>query len=298
SIDDVKQTVLDRADRNGASLTRLYTSIGMFAVLAGVLLLVNIFFMLADERKSELGMLRAVGLKRSSLVGAFATEGWCYALASSVVGTFVGLGLGRVLMAAASRLFGSRTDDDRITLHFAFKWSSVQRGFVIGFVIAMVTILGTSLWLSRFNIIQAIRDINEPVPHRPRRRASFIGLGAAVLGLLVTLAGVASASFLALMLGPVLVLAAVTPTLARNMPRVVANTITASTVLVWAVVAVPIALGLGGDVQVTLFVVQGLVLVGAAVVVVAQHQPAIGHAIGVVAGRSLRVRLGLAYPLA
>ena len=29
-------------------------------------------------------MLRAVGLRRSALVGAFAAEGWCYALASSV----------------------------------------------------------------------------------------------------------------------------------------------------------------------------------------------------------------------
>ena len=46
------------------------------------------------------------------------------------------------------------------------------------------------------------------------------------------------------------------------------------------------------------FVVQGLVLVGAAVVLTAQHQQAIGHGIGRVAKRSLSVRLGLAYPLA
>ena len=48
----------------------------------------------------------------------------------------------------------------------------------------------------------------------------------------------------------------------------------------------------------SLFVAQGLVLVGAAVVLVSQHQNAIGHAVGRVAGRSLPVRLGLAYPLA
>ena len=72
--------MLDRAERSGQSLSRLYTSLGTFAVLAGILLLVNIFFMLADERKSELGMLRAVGLRRRSLVGAFAAEGWCYAV--------------------------------------------------------------------------------------------------------------------------------------------------------------------------------------------------------------------------
>ncbi len=298
SIEDVKRTVLERADRAGNSLARLYTSLGTFAVLAGILLLVNIFFMLADERKSELGMLRAVGLRRGSLVGAFAAEGWCYAVISAIAGTFVGLGLGRALMAAASELFGSRSDDDRLTLHFAFKWASVQRGMVVGFVIAIATVLLTSIWLSRFNIIQAIRDISEPARRRPRRRASYLGLVAAVAGLVLTFAGVTTASFLALMLGPVLVLVGVTPTIARNVPRPIATTGAAIAVLVWAVAAVPAALALGGDVDVLLFTLQGLVLVGAAVVLVSQHQEAVGHLIGRLAKRSLQVRLGLAYPLA
>ena len=298
SVVDRKQTVLDRATRAGHSLSRLYSSLGAFAVLAGILLLVNIFFMLADERKSELGMLRAVGLKRGSLIGAFATEGWCYAVVSAVAGTFVGLGLGRALMAAAAKLFSSRTSDTRLTLHFAFQWSSVQRGLVIGFIIAITTVVGTSIWLSRFNIIQAIRDITEPTRRRPRRRASYTGLAWAVVGLLVTGMAVATSSFLALMLGPVLVLVGLGPMLARNMPRVVATTIVSTAVLVWAVAAVPVAIALDVNVDVLLFVVQGLVLVGAAVVLVSQHQHAIGHAVGRVAPRSLRVRLGLAYPLA
>ena len=57
----VKQDLLERADRAGRSLSQLYFTIGMFAVAAGVLLLVNVFVMLADERRSELGMLRRDG---------------------------------------------------------------------------------------------------------------------------------------------------------------------------------------------------------------------------------------------
>ena len=75
-------------------------------------------------------------------------------------------------MAAAAKLFSNRSSGDNLTLHFAFQWSSVQKGLVIGFVIAMLTIVGTSIWLARFNIIQAIRDINEPMRKRPRRRSS------------------------------------------------------------------------------------------------------------------------------
>jgi putative ABC transport system permease protein len=298
SVNDRKQAVLDRAARSGHSLSQLYTSLGAFAVLAGILLLVNIFFMLADERKSELGMLRAVGLRRLSLVGAFAAEGWCYAVLSAVAGTFVGLGLGRALMAAAAKLFSRRGDDSRIALHFAFKWASVQRGLVIGFVIAIATVVVTSLWLSRFNIIQAIRDITEPANRRPRRRSSYLGILGTGFGLLLTAAGVVGSSFVALMLGPVIAFVGIAPMLARRFARPTVNTAIGAVVLAWAVAAVPIAIVLDISVDVLLFVVQGLVLVGAAVVLTAQHQQAIGHGIGRVAKRSLAVRLGLAYPLA
>jgi len=298
SVNDKKQAVLDRAERSGQSLSRLYTSLGAFAVLAGILLLVNIFFMLADERKSELGMLRAVGLRRLSLVGAFAAEGWCYAVLSAVAGTFAGLGLGRALMAAAAKLFSRRGDDSRIALHFAFKWASVQRGLEVGFVIAIATVVVTSVWLSRFNIIQAIRDITEPANRKPHRRSSYLGVAGTAVGLLLTAVGVVGSSFLALMLGPVIAFVGIAPTLARRFARTSVNTAIGAAVLAWAIAAVPVAIALNVSVDVLLFVVQGLVLVGAAVVLTAQHQQALGHGIGRVAKRSLSVRLGLAYPLA
>ncbi|HSL57961.1 MAG TPA: hypothetical protein VK866_08980, partial [Acidimicrobiales bacterium] len=59
-----KQELLDIADELGGALGELYFTVGMFAVVAGILLLVNLFVMLADERRHELGMLRALGLRR------------------------------------------------------------------------------------------------------------------------------------------------------------------------------------------------------------------------------------------
>jgi putative ABC transport system permease protein len=296
-VNEAKVGVLERADRNGGSLSQIYSSLGTFGVLAGILLLVNIFFMLADERKSELGMLRAVGLRRSALVGAFATEGWCYALTAAVAGTFAGLGLGRLIMAFAAKLREHGSQDDRLALHFAFTWASVQKGLVIGFVIALVTVLTTSVWLSRFNIIRAIRDIAEAPPHHPHRRSFYGGLALAGVGLLFTALGATGVSFSGLVIGPVLVFAGIGPALARSFPREKVTTGLAIVVLLWGVIAVPIALALHSDVDVFMFVAQGLMLVGAAVVLVTQQQAAIGHAVGRV-NRSLSVRLGLAYPLA
>lgn len=298
NVDGIKQRVLDNAEAAGESLTQLYTALGTFAVFAGILLLVNIFFMLADERKSELGMLRAVGLRRRALVGAFATEGWCYALVSSVVGTFVGLGLGRLIMAAAGRIFSSGPDEFRLTLRWDFEWSSVVLGMTIGFLIALVTVVVTSFWLSRFNIIQAIRDIDEPPRRRPRRRAFYGGLALAVIGLLMSGAGFGSGAFAPLVLGPPFVLLGIGPALARNLPRSPVVTALAAGTLLWGVICVPVAIALDAQLDVFIFVLQGLVLVASAVVLVAQHQSAIGHLVGRLAQGSLAVRLGLAYPLA
>ncbi len=298
AVDEVKEQVLQRADRNGSQLSRIYSSLGSFGVLAGILLLVNIFFMLADERKSELGMLRAVGLRRSWLVGAFAAEGWCYAIAAAIAGTFAGLGLGRVMMAFAAWLRSHGPKDSRFALHFAFTWASVQRGMVIGFVISIVTVLSTSVWLGRFNIIRAIRDITETPPHRPHARSFFGGLMLSVAGLALSIVGAAGMSVLALVVGPVLVFAGVGPAVARNFGRRSATSGVATMVLAWGVTAVPVALALSKRVDVFVFVVQGLTLVGAAVVLVSQQQSAIAHVLGRFALRSLRVRLGLAYPLA
>src|SRR5205807_1408840 len=85
------------ADVQGKSFTQLFGAFGAFSVLAGILLLVNIFVMLAQERKTELGMLRAIGLRRNRLVGSFSLEGWFYAIASSVVGALVGVAIGALM---------------------------------------------------------------------------------------------------------------------------------------------------------------------------------------------------------
>jgi putative ABC transport system permease protein len=55
---------------------------------------------LAAERKSELGMSRAVGLQRSDLIRQFVSEGLAYNFLASAVGA--ALGVGAALLLAQS----------------------------------------------------------------------------------------------------------------------------------------------------------------------------------------------------
>src|SRR5205823_13696448 len=153
SIDGAKHGLLDAAVKTGKQFTQLFVGIGTFSVLAGILLLVNIFVMLAQERKTEMGMLRAVGMRRASLVGSFTLEGWLYALGASVLGAFAGLGGGRIMVAVSARLFRRGGIQEAFDLHYHAAPRSLQAGFSTGFVISIITVLLTSTSVARLNVI-------------------------------------------------------------------------------------------------------------------------------------------------
>ena len=101
-----KQELLEEAEAIGGEFGALFLFIGSFAIIAGVMLLVNVFVMLAEERKGELGMLRAVGLRRGRLIRGFVIEGTVYALVASALGLVAGLGVGR-RSSGTARIFAS-----------------------------------------------------------------------------------------------------------------------------------------------------------------------------------------------
>ena len=296
-VQPVKQDVLDRADKAGTSLSQLYFTIGMFAVAAGILLLINVFVMLADERRSELGMLRAVGMRRRTLVAVLATEGWLYAVLASALGALLGIGFGRLIAWRADAILSSGREVTALHLTFTFDWSTVLTGFAVGLAVATVTILLASIRIARVNIIQAIRDITAVARRRPRRRMVWLGAVAVVLGAGLTVAGFSGPDQYGVMAGPMLVMVGLAPWLARHLPARAVYTGVSIAVIVWAVACfVPLA-ALDATIEIPLFLLQGLALTAAAVYLVTAYLDSIGHLLGD-RGSSLSARLGLAYPLA
>jgi putative ABC transport system permease protein len=299
SVQTVKRTLLDDAKTSGQQFTTLFQSIGWFSVLAGILLLVNIFVMLAQERKTELGMLRAVGLRRASLVGSFSLEGWLYALASSLLGSVVGLGIGRVIVVVASGIFDSGGRFS-LELHFAATARSLQAALGVGFAIALITVLLTSLSIARLNVIRAIRDLPEPASDRRNVLRLVLGALASVVGALMTVAGIAGAAAFPALAGPAVLGLGLVPLLRRWVPPRPLITVVSAAVLAWAVVVFEIVKEAFRDGGIGIFVTQGVILTAAAVALVTQNQSTIGAVIKKVVGGSSNksLRLGLAYPLA
>lgn len=298
-VETYKQDVLDAAEEQGDMFSELFLGIGSFAVVAGVLLLVNIFVMLAEERKSQLGMLRAVGLRRSDLVRSFYIQGGIYSVPSGLLGALAGIGVGYAIVVVAAPIFGG-IGDFSLDLRFSMEPSSIVTGFCTGVLISLVTVFGTSLRISRINIIRAIRDLPDPKQERTRTSALVVGTLVAAAGAAwFAVSYSADNGWAGLLLGPPLLAAGLLPLLRRLVARRPAVIAVALAGLAWGIFGNSLLGGRifdGGDIFV--FVLQGILLNVSGVVLLSQTQENLEGVLHRFAAGSLALRLGLAYPLA
>ena len=163
-VEEVKLEGLDSARSFSKDVTQIFFIMGAFAVVAGILLIINIFVMMAEERKGEMGISRAVGMTRGQLTQSFLFEGAIFSALSAVLGSLVGLGLGFLVIYLFSVVFP--ISEQGLTVTFHFDTSSLVLAFAVGVLITFFTVLIASWFVSRLNIVRAIRSQPEPVPRR------------------------------------------------------------------------------------------------------------------------------------
>jgi len=185
-INDSKAQYINAAEGISSGFTAIFIVLGLFSIAAGILLIVLIFTMLAAERRSEMGMARAVGQRRLQLIQQFISEGAGYALLSGLVGLAVGVGVTYILAAILGSLIG-----DAFPIKGNVSPRSLISAYALGVVITFITVVGASWKVSRLNIVAAVRDIPDVTPHHRRKRtlAWAILLTLAGAGLLLGAAG-------------------------------------------------------------------------------------------------------------
>ncbi|MEE9277061.1 MAG: FtsX-like permease family protein, partial [Dehalococcoidia bacterium] len=179
--DPFKQDTVDNAEFFGSIFTTFFLVMGSFSVASGILLIFLIFVMLSEERKTEMGISRAVGMQRSQLVQSFLAEGLAYDLGAALIGTVAGIliafGMVEVLEAALGDRFG-----------FSFSQSVEPRSIVVaagaGILLTFVTVIVSSFRVSQLNIVAAIRDLPDE-GGRKQRRISFLGMLTTPVGLVL-----------------------------------------------------------------------------------------------------------------
>src|SRR5438128_1752993 len=297
TIAKVKADSIDGASRNIDQLSQVFVLLGFFTVIAGILLIINIFVMLAEERKGEMGVARALGMRRTNLVQSFVSEGLLYALLSSVIGTFTGLLVAGVILWGFSQVFGaSAFGGTGFLLHWSD--SDLINGFAIGFLITMATIVIASWRVSKLNIVRAIRDIPEPIPHGSTRRQVAAGAAIAVLGAIGFIVAVLRQNLLLQDLGPVGLAFGLAALPMRAIPS--RPVLTAACTFIAGWVLSPWKFFSIANADITLFIAAGLMLVlGGLLIVLFNSDSILALATRLVRRRTWRpvVRTAIAYPM-
>lgn len=197
-IDEMKADGMETAQTAADTMSQLLILMSSFAIIAGAALIVNIFVMLAEERKSEMGISRAVGMQRGDLTQSFLYEGVIYAAAAAGIGAIAGLGIAMIVMSGAATIISG--GGLQFTLHW--EWSSMAVAACAGFLITTLTVVLASWRVSKLNIVRAIRNIPEPVSGRKRRRYLALGIAGIVLGIITTAMGAAQDQTAGIASGP------------------------------------------------------------------------------------------------
>ena len=295
-----KQIDLNSAEQLGNVFMTLFIVFGLFSISVGVLLIFLIFVMLAAERKSELGMARAVGMKRRQLTEMFLAEGIAYDLASALVGAALGVLVAFIMVGFMARLIGQY-----FPIHPTVNWRSLVISYTLGVVVTFLTIMVSSWRVSRLNIVQAIRDIPDAVHVRAGRRWLVFGALGTLLGVLLMYVGTAGNQVFPYSLGISIVPLGVAVLLRRfGIPARLLYTVAALLVLAYWLMPSSLSakifpeLGGGG---LEMFFVSGIMMVAAATVAIIWNAEIVTGFVGILGRASSRwipaVKTAIAYPL-
>lgn len=323
-VSRTKRAGLELAEETAGQLAGLFLVFGAFTVVAGLLLVVNIFVMLAEERKPEMGMLRALGMQRGDLRTLFVIEGGLSALIASAVGSLSGLVVAFAVISAFQFVFSAAG----ASIVFGWTASSLIAGFAAGFLVTWLTLWATALRNSRLDVVAALRAIPRPAQGLPWWTLLIVlvlaggGLVAIILGAFVFDRDVGGFAHVAWVTGGFLLLLSLLPPFLWLTPRLLPEVVRLGPLVGHRSLLAP-RLAMGGIGALVLlwgaaplgldpvrnrmepnevsFIVIGLFLIGAGVLLITALAPLIVRLLGRLAGRSRLlspvVPTALAHPL-
>jgi putative ABC transport system permease protein len=151
--DSPEVNVTDRSDyikQQTSFLNTIQTMIEVLLTLAIIIAALGVMNTLAlsvIERTRELGLLRAIGMRRGQILGMITVESVVISVFGALLGLAVGAGLGAAVVRALH---------DQGIKYLSFSWSLMVTYLVLAAVIGMVAAVLPSIRASRLNVLAAI----------------------------------------------------------------------------------------------------------------------------------------------
>ncbi len=298
----VKKDGLKAADDAGNAFMQMFTTFGSFSIAAGILLIFLIFVMLAAERRTEMGVARAIGTRRGHLVQTFLYEGAVYDLVAAAIGALLGVGVSLAMVTGVGRAFAGTSSAVQIV--YSIRWQSIVVAYMIGVLLTLLVVALSAWRVSIVSIVTAIRNLPDP-KRRPRPGRAIAWSSVLVLfGALLAMSGRAGAQMAVFMLGvSLVVIGAVGLLRVAHVPDRAAYTAGGLALVVWWLLPFRVldTFVPGGTWDFTVWVVGGLiVVVGATWTVIYNADILLGgvtRLLGRIRSLAGVAKISMAYPL-
>jgi putative ABC transport system permease protein len=300
-IQRAKQDGLKEADAVSDVFVSVFTTFGSFSIAAGILLIFLIFVMLSAERRSELGIARAVGTRRGHLVQLFVFEGLAYDLGAALVGAALGVGVAFAMVTVMAGAF----DQTGLEVRHAVTLRSLVVAYALGVLFTLVVVALSAWRVSRLNIVAAVRSQPEPLAPRRSRRGAVLGAAGLAVGLLMMKSGLDAAQATPFAVGVSLAIVSLVP-LARaaGLSERIAFTVAGMALVTWWLLPFETMNAIAGrhlDMDFSAWTVSGLMVVaGVTWVIVYNADIVLGlgmRVLGRIRGLAPVVKMSMAYPL-
>lgn len=157
NVIQVKEQGVQNSQKAQDIFSRIFDLFSLFALAIGLLLIFLIFVLLAAERRTEMGMARAIGVQRRHLIFMFLFEGTVYDLLASFIGLLFGVGAGYLLIT----LLGPVLARFNFPLTVTFQPRSMIIAYCLGVIFTFFAVALSSWLVSRMTVVEAIRDLSE-----------------------------------------------------------------------------------------------------------------------------------------
>jgi putative ABC transport system permease protein len=278
----------------------LLTVLAVLAVAASGTLIINVFVTLGEQRKSELGMARAIGMKRRHLVLLLLFEGTIAALLAAALGSVLGVGIGACILSVLNVAFnGENLIGTSLVLHYDF--SDLVTAFLVGVLIATLTITLSALRISQLSISGAIHNTEHSMkkPHTP--------IGTVLVGMALVACGLAAYAtskdiIVVRVIAPILAIAGLALIVQQAVTRRLALTMSGMLLITYAAYNAVANPANFGDFTSTLVfaALEVLLLIGTLLVVLANASiwlRGVAKLLGRFAGAQSSLKLAIAYSL-